>query len=64
MKCLLVYWIAGCIAVGGGYSLYTQQCPNNPIPVSELTLTVAIWPIGIVVAAVNPKSNTCSGHVE
>ena len=43
---LLVYWIVGCMMVGGAIANHLKICPNDPMPSTmEVLGSVAVWPV-------------------
>ena len=58
MKAMLIYWVIGCVAIGGALGLRKKQCPDLPdVPASIILITVATWPAAIGFGWYGPKES-------
>lgn len=62
MKALIVYWIIGCIILGGAQGKLFTECPNDPYKIDSSDLVaIALWP-AILMAAYEARGANFPKH--
>lgn len=51
MKALVIYWLIGCVVIGGAIGVHAARCPSDATPpLSNILAGVTIWPALLISA--------------